>query len=200
MQIHTTCRHTRMTPALKRVLEDPGIGHDRRAVVARELGFAQISIGQVAEAITSYEDSLAAMPTSMAHQNLALVLLGLDRLSEAETHMRSAIQLQPYDAEAYGGLGAVLARQGRNCLLHRLHFVRAEIGLAAVELAVLRHELRPVLGEVLEEVFPGPGAEEEQIGPDAGRPGFACSLDDLAELLGAVGDSRWHVLLDDPAT
>jgi tetratricopeptide (TPR) repeat protein len=98
---------------LKRVLEDPGIGRDRRAVVARELGFAHISLGQVAEAITSYEDSLAATPTSMAHQNLALVLLRLDRLAEAETHMRAAIQLQPDEAESHSGLGAVLARQGK---------------------------------------------------------------------------------------
>jgi tetratricopeptide (TPR) repeat protein len=98
---------------LRRVLEDPGIGRDRRAVVARELGFAHISLGQVAEAITSYEDSLAATPTSMAHQNLALVLLRLDRLTEAETHMRAAIQLQPDEAESHSGLGAVLARQGR---------------------------------------------------------------------------------------
>ena len=98
----------------KRVLDDPGIGHDRRAVVTRELGFAYISLGQVAEAITSYEESLAAMPTSTAHQNLGLVLLRLDRLNEAETQMRAAIQLQPDDAEAHSGLGAVLARQGRN--------------------------------------------------------------------------------------
>ena len=99
---------------LKRVLDDPAIGRDRRAAAARELGFAHVSLGQVAEAITSFEDSLAAAPTSIAHQNLGLVLLRLDRLSEAEHHMRAAIQLQPDDADAYGGLGAVLARSGRN--------------------------------------------------------------------------------------
>lgn len=99
---------------LKRVLDDPTIGRDRRAAVARELGFAHVSLGQVAEAITSYEDSLAAAPTGIAHQNLGLVLLRLDRLSEAEQHMRAAIQLQSDDADAYGGLGAVLARSGRN--------------------------------------------------------------------------------------
>ena len=98
---------------LKRVLDAPDIGRDRRAAVARELGFAHISLGQVAEAITSFEDSLAAFPTSMAHQNLAVVLLRLDRLSEAEQHMRAAIQLQPDEAEAHSGLGAVLAREGR---------------------------------------------------------------------------------------
>jgi protein O-mannosyl-transferase len=98
---------------LKRVLEASDIGADRRAVVARELGFAHISLGQVREGITSFEDSLAAAPTSMAHQNLAVVLLRLDRLGEAEQHMRAAIQLQPDEPEAHSGLGAVLARQGR---------------------------------------------------------------------------------------
>jgi tetratricopeptide (TPR) repeat protein len=106
-------RHVEALGYLRRVLEDPGIGHDRRAIVARELGFAHISLGQVAEAITSYEDSIAAAPTSMAHQNLALVLLRLDRLTEAETHIRTAIQLQPDDAEAHSGLGAVFTRQGK---------------------------------------------------------------------------------------
>ena len=33
---------------LRHVLDDPGIGRDRRAAVARELGFAHISLGQVA--------------------------------------------------------------------------------------------------------------------------------------------------------
>jgi Flp pilus assembly protein TadD len=107
-------RYVEAVGYFRRVMDDPGIGPDRRAVVARELGFAQISLGQVAEAITSYEASLAATPTSMAHQNLALVLLRLDRLQEAETHMRAALQLQPDEAEAHSGLGAVLARQGRH--------------------------------------------------------------------------------------
>ena len=98
---------------LRRVLDDPSIGRDRRAVVARELGFAHISLGQVSEAITRFEESLAATPTSMAHQNLAVVLLRLDRLSEAEAHMREAIRLEPDGAEGYSGLGAALARQGR---------------------------------------------------------------------------------------
>ena len=49
----------------------------------------------------------------MAHQNLGVVLLRLDRLSEAEQHMREAIRLQPDEAEAHSGLGAALARQAR---------------------------------------------------------------------------------------
>src|SRR5206468_1413349 len=56
-------------------------------------------------------------------------------------------------------------------------------------------ELRPVLGEMLEEMLPCAGAQEEQIRPDAGRAGLAGGLHDLAELLRAIrdpGEDRSH--------
>jgi hypothetical protein len=86
---------------------------------------------------------------------------------------------------------AELACQSRYAPFHRLDVVGAEMRAAAVELAVLRHQLGPVLGQVLEEVLPRSGAEKEQIRPDAGRARLAGRLDNFAELLGPKSQGGW---------
>jgi hypothetical protein len=73
---------------------------------------------------------------------------------------------------------------------HGLRLVGPEVSAPPTKLLVVRNELGPVLGEMLEEVLAGTGAEEEQIRPDPGRAGRAGGLDDFSELLGPVGDPR----------
>src|SRR5882724_8992085 len=65
---------------------------------------------------------------------------------------------------------AVLAHERAHLGTQRISLLGAEVGAPPrVEPLVERQLLGPVLGEVFEEVLPRSGAEEEEIGPDAGR-------------------------------
>src|ERR1051326_5214185 len=81
-----------------------------------------------------------------------------------------------------------LARQAPHLLANGLRLRGAEVGAAGIEALVVGQLLGPILGQVLEEMLPRARSEEEQIRPDAGRSGLTGGADDLAQLLGAVGD------------
>src|SRR5437870_2739783 len=101
-------------------------------------------------------------------------LLGLGRGSQPE--------LAPVPDPEFPG-------QSRNLGPEGLRLTGPEIGLALVEPFVERELLGPVLGQVLEEVLPRPGAQEEEVGPDSGGPCLAGSQDDLPQLFGPVRDA-----------
>ena len=82
-----------------------------------------------------------------------------------------------------------LPRETPDLLAHRLRLGGAEVGPAGVQLLVMRQELGPILGQMLQEVLARAGPQEEEVRPDAGRARLAWRLDDLAELFGPVGDT-----------
>ena len=61
-----------------------------------------------------------------------------------------------------------------------LDLLLAEVRPAGVQPLVARQQLRPVAGEVLEEVLAGPRPEVEDVRPDRGRAGVAGGLHDVA--------------------
>ncbi|MDQ5978707.1 MAG: protein O-mannosyl-transferase [Verrucomicrobiota bacterium] len=61
-----------------------------------------------------WADTLAKRPDNVrAHHNLGLAELAAGRLSEAEKHLRTAVELDPSAPEPHYNLGVVLARSGR---------------------------------------------------------------------------------------
>src|SRR5262249_49741170 len=78
--------------------------------------------------------------------------------------------------------------QPGDLLPYRLRRRSGEVGAAGVELLIVRQLLRPVLGEVLEEVLARAGTEEEQIGPDPGGTCFPRRFHDRPQLLWAIRD------------
>ena len=78
-----------------------------------DLGFVLESQGMTKEANELYRKSLELDPESaVAHQNLAASLARRGQFAEAERHFRAALEKGP-SAQAYTGLGFVLAQQGR---------------------------------------------------------------------------------------
>src|SRR6266511_2800355 len=94
------------------------------------------------------------------------------------------------EAQASAVPDVALAGEPRNPVTNRFYVVGAEIGPTGIELLVQRQLLRPVLGQMRKEVLTRARAQEEQVRPDPGRPRLPRGTDDLAELLGAVGDPR----------
>lgn len=68
---------------------------------------------QYAEAVEHYRQALKLQALPELHFNLGIVLTQLNRLDEAITSYKAAIQLQPQFFEAHGNLGTVLQRQGK---------------------------------------------------------------------------------------
>jgi tetratricopeptide (TPR) repeat protein len=70
--------------------------------------------GHLVQAEALYRQILGLKPdVAEAHNNLAIVLWGLNRLEEAEASSRAALRLQPGFAEAHSTLGIILGAQGK---------------------------------------------------------------------------------------
>jgi len=83
------------------------------AELRNALGWTLFQEGRPAEAVTEYERALAANPRHVkSHNNLALVLVELDRLEEAAGHFKTSLELEP-KAEIYSDLGFIMARLGK---------------------------------------------------------------------------------------
>ena len=84
----------------------------------------------------------------------------------------------------------VLLCEPADLLAQRLRLLRAEVGAAPVEPLVALELLGPVQREVLEEVLPRSGLQEEQVRPDPAGTGLAGRANDLGELLDPIADPR----------
>ena len=63
---------------------------------------------------TLWEYTISLRPrTSLAHNNLGMVLAGQGRVEEAVAHYREALRIKPDNEEAHNNLGAALSGQGR---------------------------------------------------------------------------------------
>ncbi len=81
--------------------------------VYNDLGFVLEREGLTEEAEELYRKSLELEPESAsAHYNLGARLLRRGEYAAAESHFRAALEVKP-NAQAYGGLGIVLSKQGR---------------------------------------------------------------------------------------
>ena len=84
-----------------------------KAEIYSDLGFVRARQGRSDDALADYRKALALDPDcASAHFNLAVASLQSDKLQEAETHYRRALEGRP-NAETHNGLGYVLAKQGR---------------------------------------------------------------------------------------
>jgi tetratricopeptide (TPR) repeat protein len=68
--------------------------------------------GDPQQGVALIERALKASPSPEAHFNLANLLAGLARDSDAERHFRAAYKLRPGNAEAANGIGGCLLRLG----------------------------------------------------------------------------------------
>ncbi len=84
-----------------------------KAEIHSDLGFALARLGRSDEAMAHYRTALELDPEcTSAHFNMAVTFVQTGQLDQAEIHYREALEQKP-SAEAYNGLGYVLARQGR---------------------------------------------------------------------------------------
>jgi len=84
-----------------------------QAEIHSDLGFALARLGRSDEAMAHYRKALELDPEcTSAHFNMAVTFVQTGQLDQAEIHYREALEQKP-SAEAYNGLGYVLARQGR---------------------------------------------------------------------------------------
>ncbi len=71
--------------------------------------------GDMAAAATSYRQAIAADPNmTVAHNNLGMVLIQQELLSEAVSALQQAVKVAPDYAEAYNNLGFAYRRMGRD--------------------------------------------------------------------------------------
>jgi tetratricopeptide (TPR) repeat protein len=86
---------------------------EARAEIYSDLGFVLDRLGRRDEAIESYKKALDLNARcGPAHFNLAVALLGEDKLEESRLHYEKALEVKA-SAEAHNGLGFVLSRQGK---------------------------------------------------------------------------------------
>ena len=77
------------------------------------LGSMQVADGDLALAESSLRQSLSLRGSDAAHNDLAWVLMLVNRLGEAEEHVRQALKMNPDSGAAWDTLGSVLLRQMR---------------------------------------------------------------------------------------
>ena len=71
--------------------------------------------GELQEAVSLYRETIKADPGHvLAHNNLGMAYIELERFQDAEKEIREAIKLDTNAAEAYSNLGHVLRRQGKD--------------------------------------------------------------------------------------
>ena len=85
-----------------------------QAAIYSDLGFVLTRQGLTHEAVPMYRKALEMEPGSAsAHFNLAAALAGSGELADAESHFRSAIDIEP-SSRSYTALGITLVKQGRS--------------------------------------------------------------------------------------
>jgi tetratricopeptide (TPR) repeat protein len=77
------------------------------------LGLCREKQGQTNDALELVERAAQIRPNPEAEYNLGRLLSQQGRLAEAESHLQSALKLQPEFAEAWCNLGVLHAKQGR---------------------------------------------------------------------------------------
>ncbi len=90
-------------------VDDAEVEPIRRGALENNLGTARLLIGDVDGAVEHYRRALLALPDyAEAHSNLGIVLASRGREAEAREHLRTALRLNPRDADTR----AVLDRLG----------------------------------------------------------------------------------------
>jgi protein O-GlcNAc transferase len=80
---------------------------------ANNLGNTYQHMGQAADAIAVWQQSVATKPDFFAFYNLGRALFEQDRMDEAEAAMQSGLKLRPNHAESFANLGNVFRQTGR---------------------------------------------------------------------------------------
>jgi tetratricopeptide (TPR) repeat protein len=84
------------------------------AVVLACIALTRIQVGTWRNDVTLFEHALAVTRDNyLAHNNLALQLVQMGRIAEAEGHLRDALRIKPGYPDARSNLAGVLAQQGR---------------------------------------------------------------------------------------
>ncbi len=105
------------------------IAHDNLAKALAERG-------QVAEAITHYQEALEIEPgDAKTHYSLGIALAGCGRVNEAITQYQKALEIEPDYVDAHNNLGAVLVGCGRvgEAIAHYQKALEIKPDCAAVE-------------------------------------------------------------------
>jgi tetratricopeptide (TPR) repeat protein len=107
-------QHKAAVERLLRVVElDPGFTR-----AWDNLGLNYEALGRFDDAVRSYEEALrlnraSEAPSPWPALNLGLLLIKLDRLDEAEQHLRASVQTDPGFPQAHYRLGVLLDKTGR---------------------------------------------------------------------------------------
>jgi len=127
--------------------------------------------GQLLDAIAAYRQLLAEVPEHIAARfQLGVVLVDLERWSEAEVELLNVLSLQPNHAEAHNSLGLCFAGQGL-WIQARYHYEQA---IAADHHYALAHVNRALILLKLERFKEG-WAEFEWRYKNSSLPWFSCS-------------------------
>lgn len=109
----------------------------RQPDARNNLGLVLLDLGRAEEAMDMFRDLSAGQkdrPTTvLAHTNLALALMALDRYRDAEASARNALALDPHYAPALDNLGCALREQGRveEAIVQYRHAVSRQPGFLA---------------------------------------------------------------------
>lgn len=161
------------------------VGPAYRGDLAVHLGQARMGLGQPAEALPYFEETLRVKPDDAElHNNLGMALAALHRLPEAIAHYETAVRLEPALADAHNNLANALAKSGRlaDAVVHYAAAVQLRPDDADAETNWARSlseagqfaEALPHFEAALK-LQPGPGAHEE-----LGRALFALGRADEA--------------------
>ena len=99
--------------ALKAVLHKGTLQTSMLGDVQSNVGTALAVLGRHNEALKAYKVALATGTASRPHYNIAVSLVELGRITEAETHYRLAAKLDVQAESAYTNLGNLLVDRGR---------------------------------------------------------------------------------------
>ena len=148
---------------LARAMPSPDSSGDAR-MAEITLRFQQavmmLHAGRYEHAATALHRVLALSPRlTAAHVNMGYAMLGLRRLREAESFFRTAIDLDPYQGNAYWGLAEVFEQRGD--LPAALGAMRTYIHLAPAGDPYVRRA-RSALWEWDTRLARGPQSEEER--------------------------------------
>ena len=109
----------------------------RQPDALNNLGLVLLDLGRAEEAVDVFRDLSADQKDRstavMAHTNLALALMALDRYQDAEASARKALALDPHYAPALDNLGCALREQGRveEAIVQYRHAISRQPGFLA---------------------------------------------------------------------
>src|SRR5438874_190 len=141
--------------------------------VAQALGAADERFGQESRELETAEARAQNDETRLHREELNPLAWGLHGQRQL-LRDHGWLGLQP---EAAAVADAVLLRQRRDLISHRLRLILPEVGPPGIEPLVALELFRPVLRQVLEEVLPRTRAQEEQVRPDPAGAGLAGGAD-----------------------